>query len=463
MPVNFPHAPLFERRGLMLDISRNRVPTITWLKTLIDALAALHYNELQLYTEHTFAYSAHETAWAKASPMTAAEIREIDYYCAERGIELVPNQNSFGHMERWLRHEAYKPLAECPDGFEHPHSGWRPFGSTLYPGAESLTFLNELYTELLPQFRSTVLNVGGDEPWELGKERSAERVKEVGKHRVYLDFMKQVFALAEQHGHKAQFWADIILERPDLVPELPDTVTPVIWGYEADSPFETNCKIVAEAGFTNNFYVAPGAGNWNSFSGRLHVARANIQNAATAGQAHHAKGLLLTAWGDNGHHQPSPTLFAPLVIAAYAAHGEDIGDTTLAQIIDTLFYSDQAPGHGAALIQLGQLDALLPQPAPPSSFLHSAFFAKGADLSTLRKQTTPAALETALTAINALDSTRLDPEITLGLDLNRFAAERCLDQAPTHSRAQLKQRFAEQWLRHYRNGGLEESLCKFDI
>ena len=141
----FRNPPLFERCGLMLDISRNRVPTMETLRQLVDALHALQYNELQLYTEHTFAYTGHETVWQNASPMTAEEIHELDDYCGLRGIELVPNQNSFGHMERWLRHDTYRPLAECPDGFEHPLAGWRDSGSTLYPSKESAAFMDELY------------------------------------------------------------------------------------------------------------------------------------------------------------------------------------------------------------------------------------------------------------------------------------------------------------------------------
>ena len=135
---------LFDRRGLMLDISRNRVPTMATLHRLIDALQALKYNELQLYTEHTFAYADHETVWQNASPLTASEILELDGYCADRGIELVPNQNSFGHMERWLKHADYKQLAECPDGFEHPLAGWRDTGSTLYPDAKRAAFIDKL-------------------------------------------------------------------------------------------------------------------------------------------------------------------------------------------------------------------------------------------------------------------------------------------------------------------------------
>ncbi len=442
----------------MLDISRNRVPTMAWLKTLIDALAQLRYNELQLYTEHTFAYRAHETAWACASPMTAGEIREIDAYCTARGIELVPNQNSFGHMERWLRHEAYKHLAECPEGFEHPIAGWRKFGSTLYPSAESAAFIDSLYTELLPNFQSACLHIGGDEPWELGKGRSAARIAHTGKHAVYLDFLKELFALAEKHGRKAQFWADIILERPDLVPELPASVTPVIWGYEADSPFPEQCRIVAEAGFKDNFYVAPGAGNWNSFGGRLDVAQANIALAAEAGKTHGARGFLLTAWGDNGHHQPWPTLFPALILGAHAAWGRQLSDEALAEQIDTLFYPNQPSGHGRAICELGRIDSSLPQPAPPNSFLHSAFFANEAKLAELLKLTETSALHATLDALNAIQAAGLDPEIQLGIDLNRFSLERCLDQAPTHPLETLKQRFATLWLQRSRKGGLAESL-----
>ena len=45
----------------MLDISRRKVPTQDALYELIDTLSALKYNQLQLYTEHTFAYPSHQT------------------------------------------------------------------------------------------------------------------------------------------------------------------------------------------------------------------------------------------------------------------------------------------------------------------------------------------------------------------------------------------------------------------
>ncbi|MFQ3225226.1 MAG: hexosaminidase [Lentimonas sp.] len=454
--------PLFERRGFMLDISRNRVPTMEWLKELIDVLALLRYNELQLYTEHTFAYAEHATVWEDASPMTPEEIREIDAYCLERGIELVPNQNSFAHLERWLRHEPYKHLAECPDGFEHPIAGWRTFGGTLAPTEESAAFIDTLYAELLPNFTSKRLHIGCDEPWELGQGHSKERVAREGKHLLYLEFLNRLFALVEKHQHQALFWSDIILERPDLVPQLPKNVTPVIWGYEADSPDAEQCRIVAEAGFKNNFYVAPGAGNWNSFGGRLDVARANIKLAAKEGHAHGARGLLLTAWGDNGHHQPWPTLFPALIMAAQAAWSCPIDAAALPEQIDSLFYPDSPAGHGTVICELGRIDTLLPQPAPPSSFLHTAFFATEEKLDALLQTIDLSSLQAVDAALDQIESAGLDPEIGLSVGLNRHAIQRCLcikqGQPINPDNSERLNTFETLWKVRSRSGGLAESL-----
>ncbi len=51
--------PDFSARGVMLDISRDKVPTMDTLFSLIDLLASWKVNQFQLYIEHTFAYHNH--------------------------------------------------------------------------------------------------------------------------------------------------------------------------------------------------------------------------------------------------------------------------------------------------------------------------------------------------------------------------------------------------------------------
>ena len=75
--------PDFPARGVMLDISRDKVPTMDTLYALVDTLASWKVNQIQLYTEHTFAYRAYPDVWANASAITGQEVIELDAYCPE--------------------------------------------------------------------------------------------------------------------------------------------------------------------------------------------------------------------------------------------------------------------------------------------------------------------------------------------------------------------------------------------
>src|SRR5690606_12232026 len=163
--------PDFPARGVMLDVSRNRVPKMETLFNLVDQLAGWKINQLQLYFEHAFAYRSHPAVWADVSPITGQDVLVLDRYCRERFIELVPNQQSFGHLAPWLNRPEYKHLAEVEDGFQTPW-GYRAGSFSLAPvEPRSLEFLRGLYDELLPHFSSRMFNIGGDETWDLGQGR----------------------------------------------------------------------------------------------------------------------------------------------------------------------------------------------------------------------------------------------------------------------------------------------------
>jgi hypothetical protein len=308
--------PDFPVRGVMLDVSRDKVPKMETLLALVDDLAAWKINHLELYTEHTFAYRNHPAVWNNASPMTHDEFRQLDVYCKQRFVELVPNQNSFGHFERWLKHPAYRHLAECPDGFESPEGGRSACGSTLCPVEPgSIKLLEQLYGEFLPLFTSRKFNVGCDETWELGQGRSKPDCERLGKGRVYLEFLLKINQLVQRHGCRMHFWGDILLSNPDLISELPADMVLLDWGYEADSPFDQHGALLAA--LHRQYYVCPGTSSWNSIAGRTGNCLGNLRNAAANGLGHGAIGFLNTDWGDYGHWQYLPISY--LGFAAGAA------------------------------------------------------------------------------------------------------------------------------------------------
>jgi len=306
--------PDFPARGVMLDISRSKVPQMQTLYDLVDRLAAWKINQLQLYTEHTFAYRNHPDAWENASPITGEEILALDAYCKERFIELVPNQNSFGHLAHWLKLPRYAPLAEVTGKFTSPWDEMQgPFSlSPANPG--SLELVRSLYDELLPHFSSRMVNVGCDETIDLGAGQSKQLCEERGINRVYLDFLLKIYEDVSRRGFKMQFWGDIIVQAPELVSELPADSIALEWGYDADHPFDEHGRLFATSGIP--FYVCPGTSSWNSIAGRTDNAIANLLSAAENGLKHGAIGYLNTDWGDNGHWQPLPVSYLGFAVGA---------------------------------------------------------------------------------------------------------------------------------------------------
>jgi hexosaminidase len=346
--------PDFTARGVMLDVSRDRVPTMETLYNLVDQLASWKINQIQLYTEHAFAYHQHPEVWADVTPITGQEAMELDVFCRERYVELVPNQQSFGHLAPWLNHPHYQHLAEVREGFQTPWGYQQGPFSLCAVDPESVRFLRGLYAELLPHFSSRMFNVGGDETWDLGQGRSQETCQRLGKSRVYLDFLLQIYREVKSFDRTPQFWGDVIVDHPELIPELPQDMIALEWGYEAAHPFDLHGARFAASGIP--FYVCPGTSSWCSISGRTDNAIGNLLNAADNGLNHGAAGYLITDWGDYGHWQAWPISY--LGLAAGAAYAWSLASNRQMHIADILSwhaFGDTSGAMGQVAFDLGNV------------------------------------------------------------------------------------------------------------
>lgn len=505
--------PDFETRGFMLDISRDRVPTRATLLRWLDLLSTARFNQLELYTEHTYAFRDHQQVWQNASPLTAEDLRWLDDRCTERGIELVPNQNTFGHMERFLAHSAYSDRAENPDGFDR--AGVRRPPSTLEPTAENAAFATSLVAEVAANLRSRRVNIGADEPFELGTGRSRERVEREGLGEVYMEYLDALLRPWLDAGYTVQFWADVFGEYPELMDRVPEGAVPVVWQYDSArltaqvldstpgeaerwrelgvdvdrlrSGFRGRAKLLSDAGVP--FWVAPGANNWNSLVGRLDNAEENLIDAAEVGLENAARGYLLTSWGDQGHWDPPSVAFGPVLFGGAVSWClETNRDTDTAAVLNDHALYDASGLTGSVLDRLGRICEALGVPMLNASPLTRVLLpGVGWPLPAWPGEEALAAVDRTLADCRrdlaaaepaAADSEVVRRELRQAIGLAEFAVELLRARAAVDGEAdtvdpatarrllrQLDPLLAEQracWLLRSRPGGLDDSIRRFD-
>ncbi len=475
-------APAFAIRGVMLDISRDRVPTMASLEALITTLAGFKINHLQLYMEHTFAYAGHDEVWRHASPLTEDEVQRLDALCQRHGIALVANQNCLGHLERWFRHPRYTPLAEIPPGQSWDFGGIAtktgPF--SLCPGdPRSLALIEDLLGQLLPNFHSPQVNIGCDEAFDIGQGRSADEVAKRGRASVYLEMVSRICAVAQRHGKQPLFWADIALEHPEALAALPADLIGLAWGYEPDAPFARWVGQLRAAG--RSAWVCPGTSCWRSITGRTTERRANLLAAARDGQAAGAEGYLTTIWGDLGHRQQWPVTLAALAEGCHRAwSGTAVYDPRAASLHA---FGDPSLTVATWLDALGDVDLDLRQSGPIPLRNATALFTdlgKGLDESWIGESgdwrhiinRIQALLMPACLGFMPHVDRLIGEELMLSANEAYLAAaragwRRAMHRDPAFA-VRLRQRqdaivhrYRQTWLARCRPGGLEDSIARY--
>ncbi len=314
--VEIEDEPDFPNRGFYHDVARGKIPKMETLKRLVDQLALFKFNQLQLYVEHTFAFPFMTESWSGKDALQPADILELDRYCKERCIELVPSIATFGHMHDILLTESFKYLNELEDAKEELYF-WtdRAMHHTIdISNPESFELVKKMIDDFLPLFSSNKFNLCGDETEDLGMGKNRERSEKEGVGTLYAEFMKKLMNHIKSYGKTVMFWADIIKNHPDKIEEIAgDDVVALSWGYAPNVP-DTCSKILSEAGMRH--YVCSSTHASRTIVCNYPKAYANTKRQVSHGVKYHAEGVLITNWGNMGVFG---SIACSMPIAAYGA------------------------------------------------------------------------------------------------------------------------------------------------
>ncbi|WP_353071166.1 glycoside hydrolase family 20 zincin-like fold domain-containing protein [Tunturiibacter gelidoferens] len=284
--------PAMKYRGLDDDLSRGPVTTLEFQKHLIRTLAAYKVNLYSRYFEHTQQYASNPLMAPPGGSVSAAEARELVEYARLYHIDVVPEQEAFGHLHHNLTWEQYQPLAETPHG------------AVLAPGQPgSIELIKQMFTELAALYPGPFLHIGADETVDLGLGQTKADVDSRGLGAVYLDFLQRIVAELKPLNRRFLFWGDIAQDSPDLLKDLPqsfkDSTIAVAWVYSPEARgYDRFLTPFTNAGMET--WVAPSVNNFRKVYPNNNYALANIQRFTADGQRLGSTGQLNTIWNDDG-------------------------------------------------------------------------------------------------------------------------------------------------------------------
>lgn len=290
--------PDFSYRGFYHDATRGRIHTVAAIKKLIDDMACYKMNSLQLYAEHVFEFQETKELIRSTGYMTKAELQELGAYCRENFIDFIPSLSTFGHMHDILNQPQYRNMRVLRD-YEPAHNRWsdRMAHHTIDPrNPESIGLVRSLIDQYAPCFESDWFNICCDETFDL--KHCTDDPAETGK--LYVDFVKQIVTHIQSLGKKAMMWADILLQHPETILDLPKDVMFLNWYYHKDTE-KMERMIATLANLGCHQIVCPGTTSWNRFCEKYEEEVPNILGMIRLGQKYGAEGVLNTNWGDWGN------------------------------------------------------------------------------------------------------------------------------------------------------------------
>src|SRR5688572_303624 len=338
--------PTMRWRGVSDDISRGPVSTVDYIKRQLRTFAYFKLNMHSFYMEHTFASESHPLIGPEGGSLTPAEIRELVAYARKYHIEVVPEQQTFGHLHKALRFEKYAELAETP------------YGDVLSPQQPgSYKLVADWYKELNELFPGQFFHIGADETFELGEGQSRAQAQAKGVGAVYFEHLNRVRDLLKPYNRKLMFWGDIALNHPDLIGNVPKDLIVMNWQYGARDDFWSSIKPFQDAGLQQ--FVCPGANNWNQIFPNLEAASKNITNFVRDGQKAGAIGMMNTTWDDDGEALFEMT-WHPMALGAAASWQEGAVDIEkFDRDFDWSFFRNDGDQFVKAARALGRVNSTL--------------------------------------------------------------------------------------------------------
>lgn len=313
----------------MADMSRNAVYNMPTAKRMLRYMALMGYDSLMLYTEDTFELPGYPYFGHMRGRFSHDELKEIDDYAYDLGIEVIPCVQTLAHLTTALR---------------WPGFPFQDTGDILMVGDDrTYAFIDAIMKTCAECFRSRRINIGMDEAHMLGRGNYLLKNGYRPSSDVMLEHLDRVVKICTDNGFHPMIWSDMFFRMAfngayrvregeiaqEIIDKVPENLTLIYWDYYSLDSGIFSHMLDCHLKFHNPIAFAGGAWKWSGFAphNTFSVASTAMQLDVCADRG--VDNVIVTSWGDNGGEAAQFSALASLLYFAERAYAPSVTDEKL--------------------------------------------------------------------------------------------------------------------------------------
>ncbi|MFF2015551.1 beta-N-acetylhexosaminidase [Paenibacillus sp. NPDC058177] len=311
----------FDLVGPMFDLSRNAVLTTESFKDMLNKMALMGLNTVMLYMEDTYEIEGEPYFGYMRGRYSQQELREIDDYAAQFGIEAFPSIQTLAHLEEFLK---WEPVSHYKD----------TKGALLVGEDRTLSLVERMIESASAPFRSRKIHIGMDEAEELGRGKYLDRNGYSSRFDIMTSHLEKVLDIVRGRGLEPMMWSDMFLklasgngseyyDAETSIPEemqrrIPKDVDMVYWDYVHTEAEEYEQLVAKHRPLGSKLAFAGAVWIFNTFGVNYGLSLKASDTALQVCKREGINEVYATMWGDDGN-EGNP--FAALLgLQLYAEH-----------------------------------------------------------------------------------------------------------------------------------------------
>ncbi|MBQ8340631.1 MAG: beta-N-acetylhexosaminidase [Clostridia bacterium] len=309
---------------LMADVSRNAVMNVASVKRMIRYLALMGMDSLMLYAEDTYELPGYPYFGRMRGRYSKEELKEIDDYAFELGIEVIPCIQTLAHLMQALQWKAFGNVHDIDD--------------IMLVGEEKTYEMVDAMLKVCREcFRSPRINLGMDEAHNLGRGKYLDKNGYRKSTDIMLEHLERVVDLCRQNGYQPMIWSDMFFRMAfggkyyveegeiseEVMAKVPEGLTLIFWDYYTTERTQKRFSHMLDCHkkFHNPTAFAGGAWAWSGFAPHSRFSIKSTELQLDACYKYSMTDQIVTCWGDNGRECTNFACLTTLLYYAEYAYG----------------------------------------------------------------------------------------------------------------------------------------------